>query len=78
MEVVTGAPTTKQAVLLKKIANTEFQRDIQHILIKHNDILLFEGYHGVEFGIISNKIDLPDTFIAKYVNRDFCTISDEW
>ncbi|WKW46811.1 hypothetical protein P3875_01680 [Myroides sp. JBRI-B21084] len=50
---------------------------IQNIQIRKGDSLLFEGYDGVEYGVISKYLIIPDWFIKKYV-PDTCTISNEW
>src|SRR5690606_4052343 len=65
----------------EEFINEEFTNSIrnyiQNIQIRKGDSLLFEGYDGVEYGIISKHLIIPDWFIKKYV-PDTCTISNEW
>ena len=49
---------------------------IQNVQIRRDGALLFEGYDGVEFGIISKEIGIPKWFQVKYV-PDTCAISTE-
>ncbi|SEH89699.1 hypothetical protein SAMN02927937_02006 [Paenimyroides aquimaris] len=57
--------------------NNSIGNFIQNIQIRKGDSLLFEGYDGVEYGVISKHLIIPDWFIKKYV-PDTCTISNEW
>ena len=50
----------------------------QNIQIKVEDGLLFEGYDGIEFGIISKSINIPLWFKEEYVLTGLCRVSDEW
>jgi len=56
---------------------TLFSVYIQNIQIRKEGVLLFEGFDGVEYGTISNKVQVPDYFKVKYI-PDTCMISSEW
>ncbi|SDI26805.1 hypothetical protein SAMN04488062_1334 [Flavobacterium omnivorum] len=65
-------------LIIDSILNEDIQDDIQSIQIRFDGVLLFEGFDGVECGTISKNIDLPSDFVEKYVNDDFCNISNNW
>ncbi|MEO6963928.1 MAG: hypothetical protein ABIY90_18310 [Puia sp.] len=65
-------------LLINEIKLGNFQNYIHLTEIRHNKQLLFQGFDGVEFGIISNRISLPKEFILKYINDNFCSISKDW
>jgi len=65
-------------ILLKEISKSEAQDEIQRIEIRFNNNLLFEGFDGVEFGTISNSINLPENFISKYFEGHIITVSKDW
>lgn len=65
-------------LIIDCILNEDIQDDIQSIQIRFGETLLFEGFDGVEFGTISKNIALTNDFIEKYVNDDFCNISNDW
>lgn len=50
---------------------------IQFIQIKQGTSMLFEGHDGVEFGVLSKNIVIPEWFFEKYI-PDTCVISNEW
>lgn len=50
----------------------------QNIELKNNNEMLFQGFDGVEFGIISKQIKIPEWFRNKYINTGDCTISNNW
>lgn len=56
---------------------TSFSRYIQYIEINKNGVLLFTGFDGVEYGVISKTVSIPEWFKVKYV-PDTCMISSEW
>jgi len=62
---------------IKQEAETSFSVYIQKIEIKENGTLLFEGFDGLDYGLISKKISLPEWFKEKYV-PDICMVSNEW
>ncbi|WP_418264584.1 hypothetical protein [Flavobacterium faecale] len=65
-------------LLINCILSENIQEDLQSIEIKKDDELLFEGFDGVEYGTISNKLKLTEDYIKKYINDDFCNISNDW
>ncbi len=62
---------------LEQELKTSFSIYIQNIEIMKNGHLLFKGYDGVEYGIISKEIPIPKWFKEKYI-PDTCLISSEW
>ena len=67
----------KKEIFINHQIETSFGMYIQSIEIKEKEYLLFEGYDGVEFGIISNKVHIPDWFLKLYV-PEICSISPNW
>lgn len=51
---------------------------IQNIELKNGNEILFQGFDGVEFGIISKFIRIPEWFKEKYINTGDCNISNDW
>lgn len=71
--------TAQNKKLLNKIlVNEGAQEYFQNIEVKFNDKLLFEGHDGMEIGIISRSLKLPDKFIENYINTEMCIVSNEW
>jgi hypothetical protein len=68
---------TTKAKLIEQEVETSFAIYIQSIEIKNNDNLLFEGFDGVEYGIISKNLVVPEWFKNKYI-PDTCIISNDW
>lgn len=65
-------------ILIKRILDGEVHEYFQRVEIRDGDKLLFEGYDGVEFGIISKDVALPADFARKHINQDSCNISADW
>ena len=63
---------------MKQIETPFILNYFQNIEIKFNDMLLFEGHDGMEYGTISKSVILPQHFIDEYINGDYCKVSDEW
>ncbi len=55
---------------------TSFSIYIQYIEINKNGVLLFTGFDGAEYGVISKSVFIPEWFKIKYVS-DICMISSE-
>jgi len=64
--------------LREEMISNNIQEEFQSIEIRFNNKLLFEGFDGMEFGLISNTIVLPNWFIDKHIKTDKCAISQEW
>lgn len=50
----------------------------QNIELKNNNEMLFQGFDGVEIGIISKQIRIPEWFRDKYINTGDCIIANDW
>ncbi|MEL4309112.1 hypothetical protein [Joostella sp. CR20] len=66
-----------ELVLFETIYN-DFVGYIQSIEIKVDDRKIFEGYDTMEYGMFSNKFNLPKEFKEKYTKMDMCMISEDW
>lgn len=64
-------------IIVRQEIETSFSEYIIRIQIKANGILVFEGYDGIEFGVISQKVNIPKWFENLYIPDD-CIISSEW
>ena len=62
-----------EAVMIGEVVNYFHSMEI-----KADGKLLFEGYDGIEFGILSNTIIIPEWFTQTYVLTGDCTVSTEW
>ncbi len=69
---------TNKEILIRQILSHSIDKYFQNIQLKLNDKLLFEGYDGIEFGIISNSINIPEWFINEYIIKEGCIISKDW
>ena len=65
-------------IIKNKIIYSNIQDNIMYISIKNNDITLYEGYDGVEYGVFSKNINIPQWFRDKYKPSGWYEISDEW
>jgi hypothetical protein len=50
----------------------------QNIEIKNGEVLLFQGFDGVEVGILSKNVKTPEWFNEKYIITGDCTLSKDW
>jgi hypothetical protein len=73
--IIANSEIKVKMILLEKQLN--WSMFINRIEIKSEDKLLFEGYDGVEFGVISNSLEIPDWFSSKYI-PEYCNISGAW
>ena len=64
--------------LIQRVKDFQVEEFFHSVEIKLKDKLLFEGYDGVEFGIISKTVNLPKWFIDTYVTAKICNISNDW
>lgn len=65
-------------IFMERIVNFQIEGYFQSIEIRLNEKLLFEGYDGVEFGIISNTIRIPQWFVNKYLKTGMCSTAKDW
>lgn len=68
--------TNRNDILMQEV-DSNFSIYIQHILIKKDQVQMFEGFDGIEFGYISKSIVIPSWFNEKYIPDD-CSISQLW
>lgn len=76
----------KKIILTKEIKRklnsifslNNIESTIQSMEIQHNNLLIFQAYDGMEIGIISKQISIPDWFIDKYIKTGMCIISNDW
>lgn len=61
--------------ILKKYPIIDY---FQKIEIRDNKSLLFEGFDGLDFGIFSKNINIPDWFRNKYSQDEMYIISSDW
>ena len=64
--------------IIKRIKNFPITQYFQSIVIYINDIKIFEGYDGFEYGIISKNLSLPSWFKTKHIITENCSISKDW
>lgn len=65
-------------VLLRQIIENPITDYFQHVQIRFGQKILFEGYDGVEYGVVSKEITLSHNFFEQYVNSGICSISEDW
>lgn len=64
--------------LIDLIVNDNIVDYFQSIEIRLNEVLLFEGYDGMEYGTISQNLRLTETFIHNFIKKDMCIVSTDW
>jgi hypothetical protein len=69
---------TNRTILLNASKDQDIQHFFQSIAVRYKATLIFEGYDGMEYGLISKNFSLPDDFKQKYVKGDMCGISKDW
>ena len=65
------------SIILKLRNSIHFSIYIQKLEIRENGVLLFEGFDGCEYGMISKWVIIPEWFKEKYVTET-CIVSNEW
>ena len=61
--------------LLLKI---ELEDQFQTVTIEKENEKLFEGYDGMEIGEISKNLIIPEWFKEKYIETEYCILSQNW
>ena len=67
-----------KSLFIKEILAHPIVNYINSVEIRLDNKLLFEGYDGIEYGILSNSVKIPQWFIDKYASEDMYMISNEW
>jgi hypothetical protein len=67
-----------KGLLINLIVNECIEDNFQSLEIRLDGELLFEGYDGMEYGLISKKVNLTNKFRDNYINRDMCAVSNDW
>lgn len=66
-----------KALFIQQEKEDSFSIYIQKIEIKKDGILLFEGFDGCDYGVISKYVDIPEWFKEKYIPNT-CMVSSLW
>ena len=66
-----------KGIFIRQEFEASFSMYLQKIEIRENGILLFEGFDGCEYGIISKKVIITEWFKEKYV-PEICMVANEW
>lgn len=69
---------TNRTILLNASKDHDIQHFFQSLEVKYKQKLIFEGYDGMEYGLVSKNFLLPNDFKSKYVEGDMCDISKHW
>lgn len=64
--------------LIEKVIEGSIEEFIHSIQIKKGNELLFEGYDGLEYGVFSKEITIPNDFKRTYEANGMLLISNEW
>lgn len=64
-------------IIIRQEIETSFSKYLNRMQIRINGILVFEGFDGIEYGVISQKVNIPKWFADLYV-PDTCMISSKW
>lgn len=70
--------TLNKRKLIEFVENENIGTDFQSIKIRLDGKLLFEGYDGMEFGMISQTLKLTKEFTENFIATDLCTVSTVW
>ena len=60
------------------VTNEHAEQHFHSMEIRLHEKLLFEAYDGMEIGSVSQTLQLPPTFVNKYIQTGMCTISGSW
>jgi hypothetical protein len=65
---------------INELLNSSVGDEFHSYEIKQNNKLLFQGYDGVDFGVLSMTVVVPEWFKKKHMVMDdeMCMISNEW
>ena len=69
---------TNKEIFLNRIKSYSIAGELHAIQIRQNGKLLFESWDGIECGVLSNTLLIPDWFKEKYIQNEDCEISDSW
>lgn len=64
--------------LIDILSSENIEQYFQRLEIKNGDFQFVQAYDGMEIGIISKHIIVPDWFHKKYVKTDKCIKSEDW
>lgn len=64
--------------IIEYIQNHPIAEYFQSIEIRYNGKLLFEAHDGVEFGILSKSVTIPNWFTERHIKTETCLISSDW
>ena len=70
--------SANKSLLNKIIVDESIEEYFHSIEIRLNDKLLFNGYDGVAYGMISKTLPLTDSFKKNFIDHQMCTVSEEW
>lgn len=65
-------------ILLFEIIHNSIDEYIQSLDILVDGKKIFEGYDGMEYGLISKDVQLSPEFKEKYIDGNMCGVSREW
>lgn len=66
------------AFLIASVLQGSIEEYIHCIQIKQENNLLFEGYDGLEYGVFSKEIVIPDDFKETHEANEMFLVSNEW
>ncbi len=64
-------------IIIRQEIETSFSEYINRMQIRIKGILVFEGFDGIEYGVISQMVNIPKWFADLYV-PETCMISSKW
>jgi hypothetical protein len=68
----------KNRQVLTQIANHDIQDYIQYFKIISAEGLLFEGFDGFEFGLVSRQLSHLRPVLQKFIDLEYCAFASDW
>lgn len=65
-------------IIINHFLHNDIIQYFQSIQLKQDSKLLFEAYDGVEYGIVSKDVIIPDWFNTVYISDGTCIVSKNW
>ena len=64
--------------LKKVLLENEIEEQFQNVTIEKESKKIFESFDGMEIGELSKSVIVPNWFFAKYIETEYCIISEDW
>ena len=60
------------------LLRSEIEYQFHNVTIEKEEEKIFEGFDGMEIGVVSKKLSLPNWYVEKYSETKYCNIAKDW